>query len=148
MNRLGEDSSMTTNSRTSPILIGRALTKSWPIPGGRLEVLKGVDITVEPGQTVAIIGPSGSGKSTLLGILGTLDRPTSGELMIGSTNTSKLSDHELGKWRGKSLGIVFQQFHLMPSLTALSVIILPKNASNLPILFRVTKWVSVITCSR
>lgn len=125
MNRLGDASSMTNNSRTSPILIGRGLTKSWPIPGGRLEVLKGVDITVEPGQTVAIIGPSGSGKSTLLGILGTLDRPTSGELMIGSTDTSKLSDHELGKWRGKSLGIVFQQFHLMPSLTALENIALP-----------------------
>jgi putative ABC transport system ATP-binding protein len=111
--------------RSSPILVGRALTKSWAVPGGRLDVLKGVDITVEPGQTVAIIGPSGSGKSTLLGILGALDRPTSGELMIGNTDTARLSDHELAKWRGKSLGIVFQQFHLMPSLTALENIALP-----------------------
>lgn len=108
-----------------PILVGRALTKSWVIPGGRLEVLRGIDISVESGQSVAIIGPSGSGKSTLLGILAALDRPTSGELIISGTETSKLSDHDLAKWRGRSLGIVFQQFHLMPSLTALENIALP-----------------------
>lgn len=116
---------MRTSSNESPILVGQGLMKSWPIPGGRLEVLRGVDIVVQSGETVAIIGPSGSGKSTLLGILGTLDRPTAGELMIENTNTTHLSDHQLAKWRGKSLGIVFQQFHLMPSLTAIENVSLP-----------------------
>jgi putative ABC transport system ATP-binding protein len=121
---------MTSSSASSNILLGRNLTKSWPIPGGRLEVLRGVDISVGRGETVAIIGPSGSGKSTLLGILGTLDRPTSGDLIIGNVDTSKLTDHELAKWRGRSLGIVFQQFHLMPSLTAIENISLPLEISG------------------
>jgi len=121
---------MTSSSTGSNILVGRNLTKSWPVLGGRLEVLRGVDISVARGETVAIIGPSGSGKSTLLGILGTLDRPTSGELIIGNVDTSKLTDHELAKWRGRSLGIVFQQFHLMPSLTAIENISLPLEISG------------------
>lgn len=113
------------NQSSDLIVSGEALTKSWVIPGGRLEVLKGVNIFVSKGETVAIIGPSGSGKSTLLGILGTLDRATSGRLVIGGEDVAKFSDFELAKWRGRSLGIVFQQFHLMPSLTALENISLP-----------------------
>ena len=113
------------NSSDNLILVGERLVKSWAIPGGRLDVLKGVDIEVKKGETVAIIGPSGSGKSTLLGILGTLDRATSGRLVIASQDVAEFSDRELAKWRGKSLGIVFQQFHLMPSLNALENIALP-----------------------
>ena len=125
MNRHSTRDSGQSDDRQSIILMGRELKKSWPVPGGRLEVLKGLDISLTAGETLAIIGPSGSGKSTLLSILGTLDRPTSGELIIGQTKTASLSDHDLARWRGRSLGIVFQQFHLMPSLTAAENIALP-----------------------
>ncbi|MEI6397907.1 MAG: ATP-binding cassette domain-containing protein, partial [Pseudomonadota bacterium] len=114
---------MTTNDQI--ILDARALTKSWPTATGPLEVLKGVNLTLTKGDSIAIVGPSGSGKSTLLSLLGTLDRPTTGSLIIGGTDTASLTDQELAKWRGRSLGIIFQQFHLMPSLTALENVSLP-----------------------
>ena len=125
---------MTTNDQI--ILDARALTKSWPTATGPLEVLKGVNLTLTKGDSIAIVGPSGSGKSTLLSLLGTLDRPTTGSLIIGGTDTASLTDQELAKWRGRCLGIIFQQFHLMPSLTALENVSLPleiagdKNATQ------------------
>jgi putative ABC transport system ATP-binding protein len=114
------------------ILQAHSLTKTWPSPAGKIDVLRGVDLTLMRGESVAIIGPSGSGKSTLLTLLGTLDRPTSGKLIIGNTDTAALSDYELAKWRGRSLGIIFQQFHLMPSLTALENVSLPLEISGDP----------------
>lgn len=113
------------SSQPDIILHAQSLTKSWPSSTGTVDVLRGVDLTLRRGESVAIIGPSGSGKSTLLSLLGTLDRPTSGTLVIGKTDTATLSDLELAKWRGRSLGIIFQQFHLMPSLTALENVSLP-----------------------
>ena len=114
---------MTTTNEI--ILHAKALTKSWPTAAGPLEVLKGVNLTLSKGESLAIVGQSGSGKSTLLSLLGTLDRPTSGSLIIGGTDTATLTDRELAKWRGRSLGIIFQQFHLMPSLTAVENVSLP-----------------------
>ncbi len=84
-----------------------------------VKALVGVDLTVEAGQMVAVVGPSGSGKSTLLNIMGTLDRPTEGRLLIEGTDTSKLSDRRLSGLRSKRLGFVFQSFHLIETLTAL-----------------------------
>jgi len=130
MSHIKDTKEQVSSGGPKAILSGRGLTKSWVTPTGRLEVLKGVDITLGTGETLAIIGPSGSGKSTLLGILGTLDRPTSGDLVIGGTNVAQLPDRDLARWRGKSLGIVFQQFHLMPSLTALENISLPLEISG------------------
>jgi putative ABC transport system ATP-binding protein len=118
------------------ILDAKSLTKSWPTAAGPLEVLKGVNLTLAKGESLAIVGPSGSGKSTLLSLLGTLDRPTAGSLIIGGIDTATLTDQELAKWRGRSLGIIFQQFHLMPSLTAFENVSLPleiagdKNAAQ------------------
>jgi putative ABC transport system ATP-binding protein len=116
---------MTNSQSTSLILSARGLRKLWPVPSGDIEVLRGVDIDLKLGESVAIIGPSGSGKSTLLTLLATLDRPTSGSLVIDGMQTTSLTDKELARWRGKSLGIIFQQFHLMPSLTALENVSLP-----------------------
>jgi putative ABC transport system ATP-binding protein len=116
---------MISSNSQDIVLKAEKLTKTWTTPAGPIDVLKGVDLDLRRGQSLAIIGPSGSGKSTLLSLLGTLDRPSSGTLVIGSTNIASLSDLELARWRGRSLGIIFQQFHLMPSLTALENVSLP-----------------------
>jgi putative ABC transport system ATP-binding protein len=100
--------------------------KEYPLPGNRsITVLDQVNLTLHKGELTAIIGPSGSGKSTLLSLLCGLDRPTSGSIRVMSTQVDKLNESELALFRGKHLGIVFQQFHLMPTLTALENVTLP-----------------------
>jgi putative ABC transport system ATP-binding protein len=89
------------------------------------EVLKGIDLQIEKGEFVAIMGPSGSGKSTLMYILGCLDRPTSGKYYLDGKNVLELSDDELSKIRGKYVGFVFQAFYLVPYLSVLDNVILP-----------------------
>jgi putative ABC transport system ATP-binding protein len=86
----------------------RGVTREYP----GVRALAGVDLTVEYGELLAIVGPSGSGKSTLLHLLGTLDRPSSGEVVIAGHRVSRLSDKELSALRARSIGFVFQQFHL------------------------------------
>lgn len=90
-----------------------------------LRVLKGVNIHVEKGEVVSIVGKSGAGKSTLLHILGTLDTPDSGELIINGTNTSKLKNKELAAFRNSEIGFVFQFHHLLPEFTALENVCIP-----------------------
>ena len=89
------------------------------------EVLHGIDLTLDEGEFVAIMGPSGSGKSTLLNIIGLLDRPTSGKLFIGGQDTGLLDDAALTRLRGKSIGFVFQYHHLISAFTALENVMLP-----------------------
>lgn len=110
----------------TPVLDVSGLTKSWPIPGGnRITVLKDLALHVEQGESVAIVGPSGSGKSTLLSLLAGLDRPTSGHIKVMNQDMTVLNESQLATFRGEHLGIVFQQFHLMPSLNALENVSLP-----------------------
>ena len=90
-----------------------------------VEVLKGIDLTVERGEFVSIVGPSGSGKSTLMYILGCLDRPTSGEYYLDGKNVLKLPDDEVSKLRAEYIGFVFQAFYLIPYLTVLDNVLLP-----------------------
>ena len=102
------------------------LTKSWPVPGGNaITVLKELSLHVSRGESVAIVGPSGSGKSTLLALLAGLDRPTSGHIKVMDQDMTTLSESRLATFRGQHLGIVFQQFHLMPALSALENVSLP-----------------------
>ncbi len=91
------------------------VTKSY----GELEVLHGVSLAVAAGEAVAVVGPSGSGKSTILQLMGTLDRPTTGRVLVDGVDTSGLHDAELAALRAHRIGFVFQQFHLTPVLTAL-----------------------------
>ena len=97
------------------------ITKSF----GSLQVLKGIDLDINKGEVVAIIGPSGAGKTTLLQIIGTLDAPDSGKLTINGTETGKLNDKELAAFRNKNIGFVFQFHQLLPEFTALENVMIP-----------------------
>ncbi len=110
----------TAPSQTSrpPVLELDGVYRTYP-GSPPVEALAGVDLRVEAGEMLAVVGPSGSGKSTLLNIMGTLDRPTQGRLLIEGTDTSKLSDRRLSGLRSARLGFVFQSFHLIETLSAL-----------------------------
>ena len=92
---------------------------------GELEVLKGVNLSVEKGEIVAIIGKSGAGKTTLLQIIGTLDRPTKGQIIIGGTDVFALKDKELAAFRNKHIGFIIQFHQLLPEFTALENVCIP-----------------------
>jgi putative ABC transport system ATP-binding protein len=107
------------------------INKSFDRPGeGELKVLKNIDFSVEKGEFVAIVGPSGSGKTTLMNILGLLDRPDSGEYSLGGEPVSDMSTRELARTRNRTIGFVFQQFHLLPRTTATENVELPLVYSN------------------
>ena len=108
-----------------PALELKNITKSFPIGEDRIEILKGISLTIMPGEFVAIMGPSGSGKSTLMNIMGLLDRSDSGEFHLEGLEISSLSESDLAKARRESLGFVFQQFNLLPRLTASENVSLP-----------------------
>jgi len=92
---------------------------------GQLEVLKGVDLELNKGEIVSIVGPSGSGKSTLLHILGTLDRPDRGSITINDNKVNALNDKQLAAFRNENIGFVFQFHHLLPEFTAIENVCIP-----------------------
>mgnify|MGYP000284666562 FL=1 len=92
---------------------------------GPLTVLKGIDLSIKPGEIVSIVGPSGAGKTTLLQIIGTLDSPDSGKLTINGIETSKLKEKELAAFRNQNIGFVFQFHQLLPEFTAIENIMIP-----------------------
>ncbi len=92
---------------------------------GDLRVLKGVDLTINKGEVVSIVGPSGAGKTTLLQILGTLDKPNTGSVVINDTQIQRLKEKELARFRNENIGFVFQFHQLLPEFTAIENIILP-----------------------
>ena len=99
----------------------KGVTKSF----GLLQVLKGIDLRIEKGEIVSIVGPSGAGKTTLLQILGTLDKPDSGSVVVDSIETSTLSTNKLSEFRNTHLGFVFQFHQLLPEFTAIENIMIP-----------------------
>lgn len=101
------------------------LSKTYMSGGRPLEVLKDVNLTIEPGEFMAVMGPSGSGKSTLLNMIGALDRPTKGKVFINGTDLSKLNDNKLADLRNKEIGFIFQFFNLIPRMDAQGNVELP-----------------------
>jgi putative ABC transport system ATP-binding protein len=114
-----------SDGESAPIVDARELVKRYESGAGYLEALKGVDIAVNPGEFVAIVGPSGSGKSTLLNVLGLLDEPTEGSVYVDGTDTAGLSDAERTAARKRIVGFVFQNFYLIPTLSAVENVEVP-----------------------
>jgi putative ABC transport system ATP-binding protein len=105
--------------------------KEYDIGNVKLKVLRGINLKIKKSETVSIMGPSGSGKSTMLNMLGCLDRPTRGKVIIDGVDISKLSDDGLAKLRREKIGFIFQFFYLIPSLTALKNVELPMAFENI-----------------
>lgn len=106
------------------------ITKSYPLDGLNLKILKGISLQINTGEFVAIMGPSGSGKSTLMNILGCLDKPSSGHYMLDGKNVEKLSADELAEIRNQKIGFVFQGFNLLSRTSALENVELPMVYAN------------------
>ena len=137
-----------------PVLVLDAVKKSYAVGTPvEVEVLHGLDLTLERGEFVALIGPSGSGKSTLLNLVGLLDRPTSGRLILHGEDTTALDDADLTRLRGRSIGFVFQYHHLISAFTAVENVAMPMlldrgfpndamyaRADELLTQFRLARW--------
>ena len=108
------------------------VSKTFQTPSGPVMALKDITLTVKTGEFVSIIGKSGSGKSTLLSILGALDTPTDGNITVDDTSIEKLSGHQQTLYRGKKIGFVFQQYNLVPNLTALENVMLALEFGGYP----------------
>lgn len=103
------------------MIVAEGITKSF----GNLQVLKGINLTINQGEVVSIVGPSGAGKTTLLQILGTLDKPDDGRLLINDTDVLHLSEQKLSAFRNRNIGFVFQFHQLLPEFTALENVMIP-----------------------
>jgi putative ABC transport system ATP-binding protein len=116
---------------SAPLVEAHDLEKSFPMPAGDVFAVKGVSLTIEPGDYMAITGPSGCGKSTLLHLLGCVDTPTAGRLRFEGREVSALADRERSRIRLKRVGFVFQRFFLLPMLTAWENVELPQSEAGL-----------------
>jgi putative ABC transport system ATP-binding protein len=108
-----------------PAIVATSVTRTYELDGVSVHALRGVSLTVAPGDYLAIVGTSGSGKSTLMHLLGGLDRPTGGSLMIGGRDVATLSPTEMARLRNETVGFVFQSFHLLARTTARDNVALP-----------------------
>jgi lipoprotein-releasing system ATP-binding protein len=115
-----------------PLLQLSSVSKSYPAGGnsGNLTILSGIDLQLNAGDSLAIIGPSGSGKSTLLNIIGTLDRPTSGKVFLAGKDLTQFDDLALAEVRNSQIGFIFQAHHLLPQCTVLENVLVPTLASR------------------
>lgn len=113
-----------------PVIQTIDVCKSLPFGGQQLEILKNISIEIDYGEMVAIVGPSGSGKTTLMGLIGGLDSPSSGEIIIDDTNISQLNERALTRLRNNKIGFVFQEYNLVPTLNAIENVMLPIQFSS------------------
>jgi ABC-type lipoprotein export system ATPase subunit len=110
-----------------PLISLTHVRKVYKTKAGELEVLKGIDFQVVAGEFVSIVGPSGSGKSTLINMITGIDRPTEGEVCVVNERLTHLSENRVAKWRGRNVGVVFQFFQLLPTLTVVENVMMPMH---------------------
>ena len=108
----------------------RLIEKSFPTPSGPLPILRGIDLELDAGRNLAIVGPSGSGKSTLLSVIGTLDPPTSGTVLLDNEDPYNLPEKSLAAFRRNKIGFIFQDHHLLPQCSVLENVLLPMMADG------------------
>ena len=110
-----------------PLIVLRDVTKTYAGTAGDFTALAGVNLSIDPSEFVVVLGRSGSGKSTLLALLSGIDRPTRGEVIVGGTAVHAMSERATSVWRGRTVGIVFQFFQLLPTLTGAENVMLPMD---------------------
>jgi putative ABC transport system ATP-binding protein len=115
---------------SNPLVSLRAVGKSYDLPSGSFRALEGAELQIGAGEFVAIVGRSGSGKSTLLNLVAGIDRASDGEIRIGGVDVGSLSEAGLARWRGRTVGLVFQFFQLLPTLTAAENVMIPMDFAN------------------
>jgi putative ABC transport system ATP-binding protein len=115
-----------------PIISLSGIDLSLGRGAAKVHILKGIDLSVGPGETVGLIGPSGSGKSTLLMVMAGLERPDAGEVVVKGASFNALNEDGLARFRGREIGIVFQSFHLIPTMTALENVAVPLELAGNP----------------
>jgi putative ABC transport system ATP-binding protein len=113
--------------KDAPLIALRDLVKVYHTPAGDFPALKGINLTIGRGEFVAVVGKSGSGKTTMINMLTGIDRPTEGEVLVEGTAINKLNESKMSRWRGRNLGVVFQFFQLLPTLTIAENVKLPMD---------------------
>jgi len=130
---------------TKPLIQLKNVWKTYIMGKNKLDVLKGINLEIKKGDFVAILGPSGSGKSTLMNQVGILDTPSKGEVYLNGKAISKLEESDLAQIRGRTIGFVFQQFNLIPTLTALENVTLPTIFQDMPEEKRIARGTELLT---
>jgi putative ABC transport system ATP-binding protein len=110
-----------------PLVLLEDVEKVFKTKAGPFKALRGIDFRVGAGEFVAVVGPSGSGKSTLINMITGIDRPTSGEVYVAGERLTELSENKVARWRGRNVGVVFQFFQLLPTLTVLENVMMPMH---------------------
>ena len=127
---LWSKSNKTKNNGNNPLIDMRQVVKKYNGVAGTVVALRGIDLRIYPGEFVAVMGKSGSGKTTLVNMMTWLDRLTSGEIWIDGTPIHQLKPEQAAKWRGRNVGVVFQSFELMPTLSVLQNVTLPMDFAS------------------
>jgi putative ABC transport system ATP-binding protein len=139
-----------TNAATAtvaydPVVIVENAEKTYQSAGATFTALHGVDLTARPGEFVAVVGRSGSGKSTLMNLIAGLDRPTGGRVVVAGTSLAELDENRLAAWRGRTVGVVFQFFQLLPTLTVAENVMLPMElCRTVPVRQRRTRAIELL----
>ena len=120
----------TSSSNEDYLIELKGIQKEFKTDAGPFLALKGIDLQIKPGEFVGVIGKSGSGKSTMINMITGIDRPTAGEVWVNGTPIHKFSENKMAKWRGTNMGVVFQFFQLLPTLTVIENVMLPMDFGN------------------